>query len=180
MIRARIRVLVAAFALATIAATAGCTPSAPAPSPTPSGFADEAEAFAAAEETYRAYVDALNRVDLSDPATFEDVYRWTTGDLNASDREGLSRYHAEGFTVSGETVIDLMSADEWSPSAGETTLNVCLNVSDIDLVDPAGVSQVSPGRVDVQSLRVSLIGGARDDLRISNVAGREGEPLCAS
>ncbi len=50
-------------------------------------FSSEAEAFAAAEATYRAYVDALNQVDLSDPETFEAVYAWTTGDANATDRE---------------------------------------------------------------------------------------------
>ena len=38
------------------------------PTPTPT-FANEDEAFAAAEATYRAYVDALNQVDLADPAT---------------------------------------------------------------------------------------------------------------
>ncbi len=50
-------------------------------------FASEEEAFAAAEETYRAYVDALNQVDLSDPETFEAVYAWTTGDANADERK---------------------------------------------------------------------------------------------
>ncbi|MET0860918.1 MAG: hypothetical protein ABW091_07810, partial [Microbacterium sp.] len=64
------------------AALSGCTPQ-PAPTPTPTGFATEDEAFAAAEETYRAYVDALNQVDLSDPETFEPVYAWTTGEANA-------------------------------------------------------------------------------------------------
>lgn len=80
-------------------ALTACTPE-PEPTPTPP-FATEAEAFAAAEATYRAYVDALNAVDLSDPATFEDVYAWTTGELNANDRRGLTNYHAEGVVEVG-------------------------------------------------------------------------------
>ena len=67
-------------------------------------FTSEADAFAAAEETYRAYVDALNQVDLSDPETFEDVYAWTTGDANADARETFSQMHADGWTVQGDTV----------------------------------------------------------------------------
>ncbi|HOQ22628.1 MAG TPA: hypothetical protein PLN62_09415, partial [Microbacterium sp.] len=60
-------------ALLALALVTGCAPE-PAPTPTPTGFASDDEAFAAAEATYRAYVDALNAVDLSDPATFEPVY----------------------------------------------------------------------------------------------------------
>ncbi len=66
---------------------AGCAPD-PAPAPTTAvSFSSEEEAFAAAEETYRAYVDALNQVDLSDPGTFEAVYAWTTGEANADERK---------------------------------------------------------------------------------------------
>ncbi len=67
------------IALAIATTVSACTPE-PAPTPTPTGFASEDEAFRAAEETYRAYVDALNAVDLADPATFEPVFAWTTGD----------------------------------------------------------------------------------------------------
>ncbi|MFV0372584.1 MAG: hypothetical protein ACK5KK_00615, partial [Microbacterium sp.] len=35
----------------------------PTPTPTPTGFANSTEAFAAAEQTYHDYIDALNAVD---------------------------------------------------------------------------------------------------------------------
>ncbi len=96
------RVAALAFGLAIVAGLAtGCRPE-PAPSPTAPVFSSEEEAFAAAEQTYRAYVDALNEVDLSDPATFEAVYAWTTGDANAQGSEDASvEMHADGWTVSG-------------------------------------------------------------------------------
>ncbi len=84
----RVAAVTVALAMVVPLAT-GCQPD-PAPSPTGPAFATEEEAFAAAEETYRAYVDALNQVDLSDPETFEAVYAWTTGDANASERKTLS------------------------------------------------------------------------------------------
>ncbi|KAA9135880.1 hypothetical protein [Microbacterium caowuchunii] len=159
MIRARrIRVLVAAFALVTIAATAGCTPSAPTPSPTPSGFADEAEAFAAAEETYRAYVDALNRVDLSDPATFEDVYRWTTGDAYAGERESLSTMHANGWTVTGETVVERFVGSEFLSRDATIRAYVCSNVSGVTVMDASGEPQTAADRPPVFELEVIFVG----------------------
>src|SRR5690349_10893189 len=82
-------------------ALTGCA-SPPDATPTP-GFASEAEAFAAAEKTYRAYVDALNEVDLSDPDTFEAVYSWTTGEANAGERKTLSQMYADGWEVEGQT-----------------------------------------------------------------------------
>ncbi len=99
MIRRAAAALVLALALGM---TTACQPE-PAPSPSAPVFANEEEAFAAAEETYRAYVDALNQVDLSDPETFEAVYAWTTGEANASDaRRRSARCTRTAGTVSGE------------------------------------------------------------------------------
>ncbi|MDQ1128454.1 hypothetical protein [Microbacterium sp. SORGH_AS_0888] len=114
----------AATVLAAVLVLSGCMPE-PAPSPTPTGFADEDAAFAAAEATYRAYVDALNRVDLSDPATFEDVYRWTTGELNASDRKGLSAYHARGLNLNGASEILTLDRHQASADFNAVSLDVC-------------------------------------------------------
>ena len=77
----------AVWVMGGILLLAGCAPTPPGPSPEPSVvFMTDDEAFAAAEATYRAYVDALNQVDLSDPDTFEAVYAWTTGEANANAR----------------------------------------------------------------------------------------------
>ena len=182
MIRARIRVLVAAFALATIAATAGCTPSAPTPSPTPTGFADEAEAFAAAEETYRAYVDALNRVDLSDPATFEDVYRWTTGDAYAGERESLSTMHANGWTVTGETVVVSVVGRTFAKGTQTGTVTACVNVESVRLTDAAGQSMVAADRPAVQTVEVGfqLAPDEGADAVLTELRGSSEEGACTA
>jgi hypothetical protein len=155
----------------------GCsTPAEPAgPEPV---FSSDAEAFAAAEATYRAYVDALNDVDLSDPATFEPVFALTTGELNASDRKGLSTYHADGFRVDGASEIALVSGLESDPVSGATSLAVCLDVSSIEVTRPDGSSAVSPDRVDVQQIQIDLVHGTDQGLVIEAVRPREGEPLC--
>lgn len=132
----------------------GCTPT-PTPTPTPTGFANEAEAFAAAEATYRAYVDALNQVDLADPTTFEEVYRWTTGDANAEARRSFSQMHADGWSVSGETKFDSLSIESDQPEGG-LIVALCLDVTSVDVLDESGVSVVPAARVDRQSLDVEM------------------------
>ena len=168
-----------ALLLAGASAT-GCSGQ-PAPDPsTPSApaFASDEEAFAAAEETYRAYVDALNEVDLSDPATFEPVFAWTTGELNASDRKGLSRYHAEGVSLTGTSNVTLVEPANHRGDSLE--LAVCLDVSRIELTSTDGSSLVDRDRVDVQTITVTLENASSSPtgLLVSAIGPRDGDPIC--
>jgi hypothetical protein len=174
------RLIPSALAAAVLCAiVSGCSaPTEPAePSPL---FTSEEQAFAAAEETYRAYVDALNAVDLSDPETFEDVFAWTTGEANAGARETFSQMHADGWTVSGTTEVALVvpqSTGEWAEGV---ELAVCLDVSDVALVDSTGASVVDSDRLAIQPMRVLLSISNGSTMRISEIDGRTGEPACAS
>ncbi|GAA2992864.1 hypothetical protein GCM10010460_32080 [Microbacterium terrae] len=141
--------------IAVGAALSACTATAPEPTET-ALFSDEDEAFAAAEATYRAYVDALNAVDLSDPDTFEDVYAWTTGDLNASDRKGLSAYHADGVVVAGDSVITILEPFDISDSLDAVQLAACVDISDVNVFDSEGDSLVDADRPDFQQTTVTL------------------------
>ena len=145
------RILVVA---ALAALLVGCTANPVAePTPTPT-FSSEAEAFAAAEATYRAYVDALNQVDLADPETFEAVYAWTTGEANADGRGLFSQMHADGWTVSGRSLV---SRTEWLGSdLNRPAIGVCLDVSAVQVLDAAGASVVSVDRPDLQSIKVAF------------------------
>ncbi len=137
-------------------ALAGCASPVEQPMPTPS-FADAETAYAAAEATYRAYVDALNAVDLSDPTTFEDVFQWTTGEVNAADRETLSTYHAEGLTVSGDSVVTWFEGDDFQPSQLTVAASACSDVSRVQVMSLSGESIVPPERPDVYTLRLEFV-----------------------
>ena len=166
-------------ALTLTAALASCAPSAtPTPTPSETGFASEAEAFAAAEETYRAYVDALNDVDLSDPATFEPVYALLEGEALGSEKKGLSEYHSQGLTVSGATEIRSVDGVSWDPDSAIATLATCIDVSDVDVRDAEGQSQVSDGRPDLQRLTVQLIDVPGAGLQIEEISSRSDGPEC--
>ena len=176
------RVVAAALAVAVVLGTATACQPEPAPSPSTGAFATQAEAFAAAEETYRAYVDALNQVDLSDPETFEAVYAWTTGDANAEARRSFSEMHADRLSVSGESVPTIVRPRVWGAGEdSEIQVAVCLDVSRVTLTNEIGESVVSEDRPDVQSMLVTMTDSNVTDTRwiISEFAGREGEPSCA-
>lgn len=174
--RRRVRTLLVAAVLA--AALTACTPE-PEPTPTPTGFASEEEAFRAAEETYRAYVDALNEVDLADPATFEPMLSWTAGSFTESERKIFSEYHAEGVTVSGLSHVSLAELVSWDATARSVSLAGCVNVSEVQVVDAQGNSLVAADRPDIQSTLVKLeLSPTPTLLAISSIEGREGEPEC--
>ncbi len=164
--------------LLAVALLAACTPE-PAPTPTPTGFASEAEAFAAAEATYRAYIDALNAVDFGEPATFEAVYAWTAGSLNNADREDFSRNHAEEQTLEGAFEVASVSPRSWDAEDSSVELDACLDVSDVDVLDASGKSIVPSDRPDVLALRVSLVpGSSNTGLLLSDTSAREDGATC--
>lgn len=175
-----LRRLVAVVVLAAAAALAtGCAPE-PAPSPTAPVFATETEAFAAAEATYRAYVDALNQVDLSDPTTFEAVFAWTTGDLNAADRKGLTGYFAEGMVLTGQSSVLLIEPLSFDSKTVVVTLAGCLDVREIDVLNAVGDSVVESDRTDVQSLTITtrFDPTSPSSMLISEIGPRDGDPQC--
>ena len=111
----RLAAVAASLLLTSIVVTAcAASPEGESASPTPM-FASDEEAFAAAEATYRAYVDALNAVDLADPGTFDDVFIWTSGELNAADRKLLSAHHAAGVRKTGRQVSSLVTLSSAKP-----------------------------------------------------------------
>ncbi len=156
-----------------------CTPE-PTPTPSPTGFASEEEAFAAAEATYRAYVDAVNQVDLADPATFDMPLQWSAPPLRDVDRKSFSESHAEQRELSGAFLIASVSPVGWDISSGFAELAVCLDVSNTDVRDANGISIVPAGRAPVIALSVDLRPSVTTPtgLAVAETSARNGEPRC--
>lgn len=142
----RLRPLAASCIALSVLGILGCS-SAPDPEPSPTpAFASEEEAFAAAEQTYRAYIAALNAVDLSDTSSFESVFALTTGEFQKGDRENLSELHANGMQMSGESVVTGFVGVSTSREQNEAVARVCVDVSQVKIVNQAGESGVSADR----------------------------------
>ncbi|MDQ0615900.1 hypothetical protein QF046_003541 [Microbacterium sp. W4I4] len=133
---------------------AACTPE-PEPKPTKTAlFASDEEAFAAAEETYGAYTDALNSTDISDASTFEPVYSWNTGTALASEKEALTLYHAEELTRTGDSTFD--SFEPLTASNVEVVVQLCIDVSAVDLLRSDGSSALPEGRLPRAARKVTF------------------------
>lgn len=135
----------------------------PTPTPTPA-FASEAEAFAAAEDVYRAYLEAFNAIDLEDPATFEPVFSFTTGEYERAERRDLSTMHAEGYIRGG--AIETLSFEAELSAEGSLVSRVCNDISTTTLTDTNGASLVSPTRPDRIMLLLTF-SDSSGELRIS-------------
>lgn len=164
--------------LLIVVGLAACAPE-PAPTPTPTGFASEEEAFAAAEATIDAYVEASNQLVVSQPETFEPLLALTTGAQNEFDRKRLSAYHADEYTISGRTSVAGIKPETWAESTETASVLACLDVSELDIKDRSGASTVSADRPPRQSLRMTLVASG-GTLRISAIVGAEGAGACAS
>ncbi|WP_152525987.1 hypothetical protein [Microbacterium maritypicum] len=167
-----------ALTMVAVAITlAGCAPT-PAPTPTPTAaFASEEEAFAAAEATYRAYTDALNSVDLSNPDTFEPVFDLTSGDFEAADRQTLSQLHAKDYAFTGQMAVVGFDGISAEAPFEEVEAAVCVDVSGSDVVDPSGNPVTPTDRPDLNQLRVTFI--VSDGRMLVDRADRDADVACA-
>ncbi|MGZ0711014.1 hypothetical protein ACWPKO_22075 (plasmid) [Coraliomargarita sp. W4R53] len=123
---------------------AGCS-SQPASAPTPtSAFASDEEAFAAAEKTYRAYVDALNARNDSaqsspDPASF------LIADALESHFETVRAFEEAKISTTGSSqIVDVHQIDVGVN--GTISLEVCLDVSATSIVDATDADQTPVDR----------------------------------
>ena len=178
---ARRRVASRFFALTSLSALAigslvGCG-SAPEPAPTPTPvFVSEAQAFAAAEDVYRAYNDALNSIDPSDPETFEPVFELSSGAFEKADRKNLSILHAERHSIAGDAVVLSFTGYSASPQYQTVTARICLDVSAVQITDENGASVVAPDRPEVYALDVTF--ELQDDQFSIDAAERSEESTC--
>ena len=155
--------------LLTLGMLSACTP-APEPDPNPTKtalFTSDEEAFKAAEETYRAYMDAVNKADYADPATFEAVYAWNTGTALSSEKKALTLYHAENLTRVGDVTFDKFSP--LSTSDNDVVVQLCLDASNVDLIRADGQSAVPDGRIPRAARKVTFTRAATStQLRIAS------------
>lgn len=163
----------------TITVLAGCSAT-PTPTPTTTpAFASEEEAFAAAEETYQAYNDALNAVDLSDPSSFEPVFALLSGTAEATTRKAFSEFHAAKMSTVGATRYDSFAGESANLESGSVTATVCVDVAEVEVFNELGESAVSSDRPDRQPMLITFERSTRAlELRLSAQSVAE-EVSCA-
>ncbi|MEW2460244.1 hypothetical protein [Microbacterium sp. K41] len=155
----RLRATLTAALVATLLSVAACAPSphtTPSPTATPL-FANKEDAFAAAEVTYRAYTDASNATILTDADTFDPVFAWLRADALDSARKNYSEYYASGVTRTGASSFDHFTPGSYDPEARTVVVRLCIDVSDVDVLDAEGHSVVPGDRPPRRAVEVTMI-----------------------
>jgi len=150
--------------VALLLALAGCVPSDPHPSTSPSAsatpvFASDAEALAAAEKAYAAYLKVSDQVANDGGKNPERLKSVATGSLLSDDLAGFAsflekRWHSIGKTDLTKTV--LQSADLTHGGEGAVVVYICEDVAGVDVVDQNGASVVSAERPELQQFQVTF------------------------
>ncbi len=178
--------MISRIALAAVGAAlaaglvAGCSPTVPPPVPSPSPtptplFATEEEAFAAAEEVYRAYVTATSLYASGN--TDADPTQFTVG--NAYEAElGFWRSYEQGDRrLVGESTIGSFNGVEAQihPPTPRVTAEVCLDSTDVRVLDLAGNDVTPEGRENVSVLFVTFIFDGERFVISESIHGGPGE-----
>lgn len=137
---------------------AGCAPAETAAPSTPAPlFATEEEAFAAAEEVYRAYNDAVNRRASGDLDA--DPMQFVTGRAYEADLAFWRSFDQGDRRTVGESVIGSFSgveSDIVGPSA-RVVVDVCLDSSGVRILDLAANDVTPEDRENVSMLVIVFV-----------------------
>ncbi len=155
----------AAAALLIVAALTACTPD-PTPTPSPTGFASEAEAFAAAEDTYRAYIDASNAQTDGGSA---DPLEFLTGQALEDAIESENELVQEGLTLTGP--LEVLEVAHLAADRTTATIRVCLDLSKSRVLDSSGADVTPTGRAERFSVDVGVIWTGSEPLITTSEAG---------
>lgn len=160
----------AAAALLALAALTACMPD-PAPTPSPTGFASDEEAFAAAEDTYRAYIDALN-ARRDDEASVPSPESFLTGAALTAAIDTDTEFRETGMKLVG--VTDIAGIKTIDATRDSASIGVCLDASNTRVVDASGTDITPPDRQDRLGLIVEVV-WAPDRSYISSTTASEEE-----
>lgn len=145
----------------------GCTPG-PAPKPTLTPmFTSEADAFKAAEQVYRDYVDAANAAQNGDKSASPKKY--LAGTAFDEDVQSDRDFEAAGLRITGQSTVKSFEAKEYDGRSQAVDAVACLDVSGSRVVNGAGQDVTPANRAPFASIKVRLVPG-RDSLKIVKLA----------
>ena len=152
----------------------------PDPSVTPV-FASDEDALAAAEELYGRYLEVANALGQSgwrDTTRLTDV---TTGRALEDELKNAEDFVLKGYVQTGESTFDTVSIqqiEDQGRSHVSITVYLCLDVSQVDVVDKSGESVVSSSRPDRQALEVEMNDGD-EKLKVTRSEAWSGANFCS-
>jgi hypothetical protein len=177
-----------AMALLGTLALAGCAPQSAPPPPSATAttdapvFATDAEALAAATETYAAYLAAGDASPADATARRDEFLSLSVGSAHEGDVSAAQLFETNGWHKTGTTTFDsirLQSSIENGKDGWEIRTYLCLDVSESDVVDAGGGSVADPSRPLRLPLEVQfLVGRAGQKVLVAESQVWSGANFC--
>lgn len=165
--------LIAALAL-TATLLSGCGGE-PQPVETTAPFASEDEAFAAAEATYRAYVDASN-ARLGSESSQVDPTAFLMGLALEGELDSSRELVASSLKIAGEFRVDRVSMRKFDSEAKSVVMGACLDISGTTVIDANDEDVTPTDRLPVVPLEIVVQGSGRTPLISEINSDPIGEP----
>jgi len=169
-------------------ALAGCVPvdSHGSPSPHASAtpvFASDAEALAAAEKAYAAYLKVSEVITADGGAGPHRIDSYVTADQAPREHETYAYFsknnlHTAGTAKFSSPALEQMVFDEGG--AAELTIYTCVDASDVRVLDASGVDVTPANRDDLTPLEITLVSSkkTRSHLLVSESSRWSGSGVC--
>lgn len=153
----------------------GCVPEGGVPSlpPSPTStpvFASEEEALAAAEDAYAAYSAMSDLITADGGQNPERLAPFVTEDQLAREIEGAEYFSSQGWRSQGSRQIGKALLQQYTDDGGsaEIVVYVCVDISEVRIVDGGGVDVTPPDRPNLIALEVGMISGDESKLLIES------------
>jgi hypothetical protein len=153
---------------------AGCVPGDPiiTPEPEPDAtpvFASDDEALAAATEAYAKYLEVSNLIRADGGTAMERIADFVTPGRLDDELNGFKSFSDQGISTVGDIRLDganlqQYSADETSPAI--VTMYVCLDATEVHIVDSHGADVTPTDRPDRQLFEVRLESSATEPSKL--------------
>jgi len=176
-----------ALAAALLLSLAGCVPTThPSASPRASAtpvFASDAEALAAAEKAYAAYLKVSAEITQEGGVRPERIDRWVTAEQAPRERDAYAYFkshdlHTSGFPTFSPPKLEQVSSD----ALGSTmiTFYTCVDATQVRVLDAHNTDVTPSNRADRAPLEITVVSGeSKSDLVIAESSQWSGPGVCS-
>ena len=166
--RPALRAVVAAALVAAAVGLTGCAPG-PAPKPTPTPvFTSEADAFKAAEQVFRRFVDAKNSAQNGEKA--KDPQDFLAGAALEDDIQSLRDDEKSGTRIEGTSTVLSFLLKKFDAESRTVESVACLDISKSRLIAVDGTDVTPPNRPPKAALTIKTM-PVRNEMRIFQISG---------
>jgi hypothetical protein len=170
-----------------VAALVGCSGATRIPPPEPSSaveplFASDEEALEAATQAYEEYLAVSYRIASKPPFVLDDLMTVTTDEYLEREKAFFETLRAEGWTLEGSSTIASADLQQWyleSNGMSVVVAYVCLDVSNVRVLDTEGNDVTPAERPDQTALEIEFVEGNTGMLVLNRSEAWSGASICS-